>query len=145
MKVSSTNILSGVVGIVIALGMYLYAGTFPSRAASAALYIRFLAVVLGSFSVILLGKSFYSKNSDKIGWIERPRFFFATAGLLIVYIIIMNVIGFFLSSFLFMFGLAWILGYRRLISLSIGSFSLLALIYVVFVHFLSVPVPTGLF
>ncbi len=145
MKVSSTNILSGIVGIVIALGMYLYAGTFPERAASAALYIRFLAMVLGFFSIILLGKSFYSKDSHIIGWIERPRFFYATVGLLIVYIVLMNVIGFFISSFLFMFGLAWILGYKKVLSLSIGSFSLLALIYVVFVRFLTVPVPTGLF
>ncbi|MCK5686867.1 tripartite tricarboxylate transporter TctB family protein [bacterium] len=145
MKVSSTDILSGIIGTCIAVGMYLYAGTFPERAASAALYIRFLAIVLFLFSIFLLGKAVYLKDIKIIGWIERPVYFYATAGLLIVYIILLTVIGFFPASFLFMIGLAWILGYRKIISLSVGTISLLSVIYFVFIRFLSVPVPTGLF
>ncbi len=145
MKVSSTDIISGITGICIAVGMYLYAGTFPERAASAALYIRFLAVVLGAFSIFLLSKAIYLKDPKIIGWIERPVYFYTTAGLLIIYILLMTVVGFFVSSLLFMFVLSWILGYRKVISLSVGTVSLLSVIYFVFIRFLSVPVPTGLF
>ena len=97
------------------------------------------------FSIFLLGKAVYLKDIKIIGWIERPVYFYATAGLLIVYIILLTVIGFFPASFLFMIGLAWILGYRKIISLSVGTISLLSVIYFVFIRFLSVPVPTGLF
>ncbi len=145
MKVSSTDKLSGITGIVLGIVMYMYAGTFPERAASAALYVRFLAVVLGAFALFLLIKAIKKNESKRILWVERPVFFYITAGSLIIYIVLLSILGFFISSFLFMFGLAWILGYRKIVSLSIGTVSLLAAIYFVFVRFLSVPVPTGFF
>ncbi len=145
MKVSSTDIISGIFGASMAVGMYWYAGTFPERAASAALYIRFLAAVLGIFSILLLSRSALMKDNKIIEWVDRPLHFFLTSGLLIIYIVLMTVIGFFLSSLLFMVGLSWILGYRKIIPLSAGTISLLVVIYFVFVRFLSVPVPAGMF
>lgn len=145
MKVSSTDKLSGIIGIIAGTAMYWYAGTFPARAASAALYIRFLAVVFAVFSFFVLLRALRIKGDKPVTWVERPMQFYLTAGLLIVYIILLGVLGFFVSSFLFMTGLSWILGYRKIISLSVGTVSLLLVIYFVFDRFLSVPVPNGIF
>ena len=145
MKVSSVDKLSGIITSGLAVTMFWYAGTFPERAAAAALYIKFLAVVLFVFSVLIVLRAFYTKDRRRIEWLERPIYFYITTGLLIIYVIMLNILGFFISSSLFMFSLAWFLGYRKIISLSIGTVSLLLVIYFVFDRFLSVPVPTGLF
>ncbi len=143
MKVSSVDKLSGLIGAGLAVTMFWYAGTFPERAAAAALYIKFLAVVLLVFSILIVLRAFYTKDGKGIKWLERPVYFYITTGFLIVYVVLLSILGFFISSFLFMFALSWLLGYRKIVSLSVGTVSLLLVIYFVFERFLSVPVPSG--
>jgi hypothetical protein len=56
----------------------------------------------------------------------------------------MPVLGFFLSSGLYMLILSWLLGLKRPVWVIGGTFGLLLFIYVVFVRFLTVPVPMGI-
>ncbi len=127
--------------------MFLYTWTFPERAAPAALYIKFLAVVLASFSIGLIVISFgkEKENNEEIKWVVKPASFLMTIGAIIIYVILLNFFGFLLSSFLFMVVLSWVLGFKKKIKLIIGTSLLLASIHFVFVGFLAVPVPTGLF
>ena len=142
------NRISGILGSILALTLFITSSNFPDRAASATLYIHFLSIVLGIFSVILVLQSLVNKQSKqnilKTIWVHAPKHFFAAIICIIVYAVLLQWAGFFLSSFLFMIALAWFLGYRKILVLTGSATVLLLFIYFVFVKFLTVPVPLGL-
>ncbi len=141
----STNKISSLLGLGLAAGMIFSAAAFPERAISAALYVRFLGVTLGIFSLILLGRSILKDETNRVKWIKDPAAFAITIGAIILYVALLQLLGFFIASFIFMVGLAWLLGFRKLLPLILGSAGLLGFIYLIFIKFLAVPVPSGLF
>lgn len=151
MKGNTVNRFSGIFTAVLAVILLISASTFPERAASAALYVKFLGVCLIIFSALLVAETFM-KSDDKerealkekvIVWIKAPKPFLITAVALILYVSSLGILGFFPASMIFMPVLGYLLGFKKKIPLVIGSAGLLIFIYVVFVYFLTVPVPMG--
>lgn len=138
------NLLCAAAGLALAAAMFISVGHFPDRVVSAARYVLFLSGIMSFFSLSLLVQTLTQGPSDRLVWIKAPRPFFATVVLTLVYVLSLDILGFFPASGLYMVFLGWSLGFRKPVGLIGGSVALLATVYLIFVRFLSVPVPTGL-
>lgn len=144
MKQEWVNRLIALAGISLAGAMTLNTGLFPERAAAAARYVLFLSATMTIFSLVLLFQSFRKSSGKKVPWIRAPKLFLAAVLGLLCYVPLLSLIGFFPASFLFMVVTSWLLGFRARKLLLLGTGGTLLFIYLVFVRFLQVPVPTGL-
>ncbi len=63
---------------------------------------------------------------------------------LLVYIVAMPLIGFLLSTLLFIPSFAWVLGERRRLVLLVSPFMLTGLVIAVFARFITIPFPKGM-
>lgn len=131
-------------GLVLAGAVLYYASTFPERALPAARYVRFIGGSILGFSVALLLFSLSREASVKVVWIPYPRRFLITLLCGIVYIYLLGKLGFFSASFLFFLSLTFLLKVERKGFAIVFGLVLLLLIYLVFVRFLTVPVPKGI-
>ncbi len=138
-----TNRLFSAAGLGLAATLFLGAKDFPDRAASAARYIYFLAGVLAVLSSLLFFQS-EATSEPQERWIRSPRHFFVTIAAMVGYCAAIPYLGFFLAGAIFMPALAMLLGYRSPLFIAIGTGLILAFIYLVFVYFLGVPVPAGI-
>ncbi len=138
------NIFCAAAGLVLAAAMFISVGKFPDRVVSAARYVLFLSGVMSVFSLMLLVQTLLVGSSERLIWVKAPKPFFYTVVLTLVYVLSLDFIGFFPASGFYMVTLGWILGFKRPVGLIGGSLVLLGTVYLVFVRFLSVPVPTGL-
>ncbi len=147
MKEINVNRISALLGFILSGSMIFGTRKFPARAVSATRYVIFLAVSLALLSLILLltsvVKSSRGKN-NRVKWIQNPVYFFETVIGIVIYFVLLHYLGFLIPSFLFLVVMGWLLGYRKPVKLILVSIALLASIYLVFVRFLSVPVPTGI-
>ena len=140
---SSTNRLFAAGGLGLAAALFLGANSFPDRAADAARYIFFLAGMLAVLSLILLLQRTSSPDSH-VRWVRSPKNFTLTLASMVGYGILISFIGFFPASALFMAALSWMLGFRRPVFILLGTGLILGFVWLVFVHFLGVPVPMGI-
>ena len=111
-----------------------------------------LEIFLGIGGVLLLGlafkKSFSSVKDDFIANLPRILVVLAAA---VVYALLVNVLGFFVSSFGFMVFAAWYLGdktkthLQRLMASLMAATIVCGAVWITFVYLLSVPTPEGLF
>ncbi len=145
MKEINVNRISALLGFILSGSMLLGTRKFPARALSAKRYVVFLAISLAVLSLVLLLSSLRTSTEKerKIEWIADPIHFFETVAGVVVYFILLQYLGFLIPSFLFLVVMGWLLGYRKPVKLILISLALLASIYIVFVRFLAVPVPTG--
>ncbi len=146
MKEINVNRIFALAGFVLSGALLFGTRQFPERAVSAARYVNFLGITMGVLSLILLLSSIREneRNSERVVWIESPLHFVETLIGIIVYFVLINWLGFFVSSLLFLIILGWFLGYRKPLKLIASSVGLLLFIYFVFVRFLTVPVPSGI-
>ncbi len=146
MKEINVNRISSLLGFILSGSMLLGTRKFPARAVSATRYVVFLAVSLAVLSLILLLSSIKTspEKEKKIEWIKNPAHFFETVAGIVVYFVLLQYLGFLIPSFLFLVAMGWLLGYRKPLKLILISIALLASIYLVFVKFLAVPVPSGI-
>ena len=140
---SSVNRLFAVGGLGLAAALFFRATGFPDRAASAARYVFFLAGTLAALSLILLVQKTSSPESH-VRWVRSPHNFIRTIVATICYGAGIPLLGFFPASALYMVALALLLGYRRPLFILIGTGIILSFVYLVFVHYLGVPVPMGI-
>ncbi len=140
---SSTNRLFAAGGLGLAAALFLGANSFPDRAADAARYIFFLAGTLAALSLILFLQNTPSPDSH-VRWIRSPKNFTMALASMAGYGILTSFIGFFPASALFMTVLSWLLGFRRPVFIILGTGLILGFVWLVFVHFLGVPVPMGI-
>nr|WP_321502652.1 tripartite tricarboxylate transporter TctB family protein [uncultured Dethiosulfovibrio sp.] len=138
------NLLCAAAGLILAAAMFISVGYFPDRVVSAARYILFLAGFLAVFSLILLIQAIVKNLPEKVVWVKAPKAFCITVVLTVIYALSLAFLGFFLSSGLYLVSLGWGLGFKKPLWLTVGSSVLLGFVYLVFVRFLSVPVPTGI-
>jgi hypothetical protein len=138
-----TNRLFSAAGLGLAATLFLGAKDYPYRAATAARYIFFLAGVLALLSVIMFFRS-EAQSEPQNRWIRSPRHFLVTVAAMAGYGAAIPYLGFFLASALFMPVLALLLDYRRPLFIAIGTGVILLFVYLVFVYFLGVPVPMGI-
>ena len=131
--------------IVMAVLLYLSTADYPGIAQkTSAYYVKFLAVFIGLLSVIQLGWGIM--RDDVRGnqplhitgyW---PRFLGLLAAL-IVFAIVFEHLGFFLSAGIFIPVVALLLGYRNYVTIVLTTISVLIFVYLVFVKLLSVNLP----
>ena len=140
---SSMNRLFAAGGLGLSAVLFLGANSFPDRAAAAARYIFFLAGMLAVLSLILLLQKTSSPDSH-VRWVRSPKNFTLTLASMVGYGILISFIGFFPASALFMAALSWMLGFRRPVFILLGTGLILGFVWLVFVHFLGVPVPMGI-
>lgn len=130
-------------GLGLAAALFIGANSFPGRAADAARYIFFLAGMLAVLSLILFFQN--APTSDPaVNWIRSPKNFCLTIISIFVYATITTYIGFFPASALFIAVLSWMLNFRRPWFILLALLLVLGFVYIVFVYFLGVPVPVGM-
>ena len=139
---SSMNRLFAAGGLGLAAALFLGANSFPDRAADAARYVFFLAGTLAVLSLVLFLQKTPSPDSH-VKWVRAPRNFTVTIAVMITYGILIPCLGFFPASGFFMIALSWMLGFRRPLFVLLATGLILGFVYLVFVHFLGVPVPMG--
>lgn len=139
---SSMNRLFAAGGLGLAAVLFLGANSFPDRAADAARYVFFLAGTLAVLSLVLFLQKTPSPDSH-VQWVRAPRNFTVTIAVMITYGILIPWLGFFPASGFFMIALSWMLGFRRPLFVLLATGLILGFVYLVFVHFLGVPVPMG--
>ena len=140
---SFMNRLFAVGGFGLAAALFYWANSFPDRAADAARYVFFLAGIFAVLSLVLLVQKTPSPDSH-VRWIRSPRNFILSVAAIIAYGAAIPRLGFFLASAVFMPLLALLLGYRRPLFILLGTGIILSFVYLVFIYFLGVPVPMGI-
>ena len=139
---SSMNRLFAAGGLGLAAALFLGANSFPDRAADAARYVFFLAGTLAVLSLVLFLQKTPSPDSH-VQWVRAPRNFTVTIAVMITYGILIPWLGFFPASGFFMIALSWMLGFRRPLFVLLATGLILGFVYLVFVHFLKIPIPMG--
>ncbi len=132
--------------LVIAVALYKSTASFPEMTQkSTALYIRFLATLLGIFSLLelllKLRKKNLGKDQEKMQLTEAPLKFTALLILMFLYAILLEPLGFYFASALFLPLTMYILGSRRLLSIALTSGGVLLFVFLVFALLLGVPLP----
>ncbi len=132
--------ITPIILIVIASLMIKAALAYPARAAFASHYVMFWAFTLIVFCIVILFSS--KKKAEKV---ENPKKLLFLILSVALYLFAMTYIGFFISSAVFMIGSMLYLGVRNKITLITTTILVLGGIYFIFLKFLEVPVPTGIF
>lgn len=106
-----------------------------------------LQIVIAIFTVIILvtpEKGEQSNQAQKVKW-------FRVIGIIlgsVLYLIVMPLIGFYVTSFIFITFVSWILGKTRTLKdfaiCSLASFSIVVFIFLIFYVGVNIPTPPGL-
>lgn len=139
---------AAVASFLVALGIIIYVCIlrFPPKTQ---LYPKIIAFLLIGSSFLLLIRSFFSlfikkEKNDKHLTLGTPVvFYFFLVN--IVFIFSIYFIGLHLASVLYLLGSLYLLGQKNIAIGFLYSFSIVAFLYLVFVGFLHVPVPKGIF
>ena len=131
--------------IVMAVLLYLSTASYPGIAQkTSAYYVKFLAVFIGLLSAVQLGwglvRDDVRGNQPLRITGHWPRFLGLLAAL-IVFALVFEHLGFFLSAGVFIPVAALILGYRNYPVIVLTTIAVLIFVYLVFVKLLSVSLP----
>lgn len=110
----------------------------------AAKYPMFVCILLAVLTIILGIQTFLSKESynDKLFKGFKPKQFFFIVIISAIYILLIDLVGFFTTTFVYL--ILTMVGLKAKLLYSIlTSIGFCILMYLVFVTFLKVPVPTG--
>lgn len=127
------------------IGLIFFINTF-NLPENSRMYPRFMIGIMLFLSILLFIKTLLKSQSSK-SWkdmvigIQWKRFSFVLIGG-IVYLFFINTLGFFVSTFLYLFiTMIYLKANRTAIMISIPSF--LIVLFLIFKVFLKVPLPTG--
>ena len=129
--------------IVMAVFLYLSTANYSGIAkTTSAHYVKFLAVFIGSLSVIQLGISLVKdKTFSPLHLTDHLPRFLGLLVALIIFGLVFEHLGFFISAGGFIPAVALILGYRNYLSIVITTIGVLVFVYLIFVKLLSVNLP----
>ncbi len=136
-----------VLGLFMVMAIMLYRSTasFPEMTqGSTGAYIRFLAVSLGILSLVELSLNMRAKGkeaNDILNITSSPAMFISLLILMFLYAMLLEPLGFYLSSALFLPVTMYTLGARKLLTILPTSAGVLVFVFVVFDKLLSVPLP----
>lgn len=131
--------------MVIAIMLYRSTARFPDMTqGSTASYIRFLAVSLGVLSLLELSLNM-RQNGEKAGSVLKitsaPARFISLLVLMFLYAILLEPLGFYLVSLVFLPVTMYMLGARKLLTIALTSGGVLLFVFLVFGKLLGVPLP----
>ena len=138
MLYKNTNFYLSITFILISIYMLVSAMDMPSNDAKFPIII---AVALFLFSVALLIQTIKTKKDDnklELNVLKKICLLLAT---MILYTLLINIIGYLISSLLLYISIFLIMGYRKLITGIISALIVVPVIFVVFKYFLNVPLP----
>lgn len=118
-----------------------YTGIAVSTSAK---YVQFLAVSIGILCTVQLGFSLSrDKGQEPLVLTEHfPRFLSLIVGL-VLFAIVFEHVGFFVSAGIFIPIISLALGYRRFVTIGLTTLGVLLFVYLVFIQLLAVNLPTG--
>lgn len=116
---------------------------FPQQTQDkSAVYVRFLALSLGGFSILMIINSFWRPSKMKLeAFTAAPKKIITLVSVLIIYISLIHFIGFFPASIIYLPISMYILGYRNIFSIALTTMGLLLFVYFIFVTIFAVPLP----
>jgi hypothetical protein len=142
--------------LVFSLLAYLEALSYPYRSSY---FPRIIIILIGLMACTLLTKSIREwRKQKKAPLYQRPekdeglpiwkqemarKVLLMTTGS-IFYLAILNLLGFFATSIVYLPVMIWLLGFRKVKTIAISTFVVLVFIYLIFVTFLKVPLPEGM-
>jgi putative tricarboxylic transport membrane protein len=131
---------------IVAALLYRSTASFPQvTQGSTAMYIRFLAVSLGVLSLVEVGLNMRVKRKAALGAnlkiTDRPGRFWSLLILMVLYAVLLEPLGFYLASALFLPLTMSALGGRRFRSILLTSTGVLLFIYLLFALILGVALP----
>lgn len=129
--------------IIMAVLLYNSTASYPGIAkTTSAYYVRFLAVFIGVLSVIQLGINiFRDKNNYRLHLTDHYPRFLGLLSALIIFSLVFEHLGFFISAAIFIPVVALMLGYRNYVTIVVTTASVLGFVYLIFVKLLSVNLP----
>ena len=129
--------------LLISIVLYLQSFIFPvSHEVGPAVIPRLWIFALVPLSLLLLVKTLRNKDGvEEAG--TRVDIVLTFIGFLVVYLLVMNYIGYFLSTFIFMITGMIYLGYKNIKVMLITSATWIVFSYIIFYKILFVPLPLG--
>lgn len=143
------NAIISIICIILGIYVMVQANTFPelggSEVSGPGFFPKLWAVVLIGLSILLLGSSFYAKKDKQIDLLSKERIkVYISMAALIVYIFLINSIGFIVLTPIFLFGLIWFFGMKGYVKIAMASIAVTLAVYGVFEILLAVPLPAGI-
>lgn len=140
-----TSVLLIVLGAVV----YYLADQFPQVGGEGVtgpdLFPKALAILLICLSLLLLVTAMISKDPEKVlVWGKGPAKSYITVGMIVIYFVVLQLIGFFMSTPVFLFVMIRFLGQKSDVKNIAVSLGVTLIIYVVSNSLLYVPLPTGI-
>ena len=124
-----------------------YSRDFPAGGQN---FSNFAAISIIVMSVVMIVKAVFSKEADMrrqinfdFSWEKNKQYF--VAALVVVYWMLSFVIGYFVTTFLFLIIGAWAAGIRDVKIIAITTVILLPLLYGLFILILQADMPQGMF
>jgi len=140
MKTKNTDIILSL--FFISIGILLYRYMLNNHSATVSIFPRALIVLLIFCNSILLIKSFMNKSdSDRKFKIDNIKFVFMFVLLMFTYVILIGVIGYYVSTILFVGVTMKLFNINKVKSYLIVLFGFGMIIYIVFDTMLNVPLP----
>lgn len=145
----STEIFILLLFTVMAIMLYRSTVSFPEMTqGSTANYIRFLALSLGVLCLLELGLNIFrsvKEAKDSFHITSAPGMFIALLILMFLFAILLEPLGFYIVSALFLPVTMYVLGARKLLTILLTSGGVLLFVYLVFAKLLGVPLPESTF
>lgn len=136
------DIILSIFFIALAVLLYRSTATFPKSALfTTAVYIKFLAYMLGITGFAQLAISFSSDASVKVIFAKNPKKFFILILSLIVYVWIMRYFGFIISTLIFLPFTMRYMGYDKFRKSIIISAAITLFVYILFVQIFDIQLP----
>jgi putative tricarboxylic transport membrane protein len=131
--------------LTMSFGLYKSTAGFPDMVqGSTATYIRFLAVSLGLLCLLEAGlwmRKGAREEGKKLNMTAAPFRFWSLLILMFAYSLLLEYLGFYVTSALFLPLTMFVLGARKVFSIALTSGGVLIFIFLVFGKILSVPLP----
>lgn len=108
---------------------------------------QLLSVLMGICALVLIAKGAKGLNVEPCDKIDLRGFgrMLTAIGLCIVYLFLMQFIGFALSTMLFLFGMMTFLEQKNVVVRTLTSVVVALIVWSIFTYFLIIPLPTGEF
>ena len=149
MKMKSVDIGVGATLCVFSSVVYIYAERYKGAGLSnygPNFFPQILAVLMFISSIVMIVQAVRGKSITVTDRIDRTGFIRAALalGISILYLLLMQVLGFFLSTLIFLYVLMSFIGHRGRLVRALSCLAVTAIIYSIFFFFLKIPLPQGL-
>lgn len=106
-----------------------------------------LSVLMFTLSILLIIKAFKGEYQQDMEGINKTGFIRSaiTLGISIIYLLLMQLLGFFLSTFIFLFVLMTYIGHKGKVIRFVTCLGVSLAVYGIFYFFLKIPLPEGIF